>query len=407
MPDIMIPYDVQQTVAAIHKAEKALNRRFVQRSTEVKILLWALILQWHVLFLSRTGTAKTKLVQMIMGALKHKGATTFLKRASSEDRRRHYFGLIKKKEFEEEGREVREITKSLVGANYAFVDEIFDLPDDVLRDIMEAMDSPTIEEGLESYTNLLRVLFAAANYRRQNEVTEAVLDKFGFKVFIAGDMDPLAHMAIDLVNEGEGEWSQMELPSPEDLQRVTRLVRNQDPEAHVRIPPNILFLKAQAMGTFVERMRGGKNAGYYLSPRRRTTATQLMRLSAILDGRMEVKETDLFALQYAVDLIDPQNGEMKTFRDSATSTLQLYHGAERQLELLSFVQENWAKPLEGHLVDRATELISAVKTRDTTKLPWRRDHTWEKVARALMTMETSHSTVAEWRDQILRQIQEG
>jgi len=318
-----LPLELREGLARVARARDLLNERFVNRAEVIRTLFYALFTGHHCLLLGRTGSAKSLLVNQILGALEANGSRLFSIKASIDDTKDNYFGPIDVVSYREKGVKVRHTGRSILDADYAFIDEIFDTNEQVLRDLMLLLSDGVLQEGPTTYRSALRTVFAACNYLRVNEVTEALLDRFLFKVVIPQDQDPFLQLQIDL-NVCSREFDEpVPFVDQAFVERIVRIARNESEELAVAIPTRVLFLKSIILSTFVARMR--KTAPtFYVSPRRQARMLELLRLSALLDGRTEVDETDLSSLRYMAGILNGEAREVETFVRTLEETLRFF-----------------------------------------------------------------------------------
>lgn len=318
-----LPLELREGLALVVRAQSTLNERFINRAEVIRALFYALFTGHHCLLLGRTGSAKSLLVNQILGALEARGSRLFSIKASIDDTKDNYFGPIDVVSYREKGVKVRHTGRSILDADFAFIDEIFDTNEQVLRDLMLLLSDGVLQEGPTTYRAALHTVFAACNYLRVNEVTEALLDRFLFKVVIPQDQDPFLQLQIDL-NVCSREFDEpVPFVDQAFVERVVRIARNESEELAVGIPTRVLFLKSIILSTFVARMR--KTAPtFYVSPRRQARMLELLRLSALLDGRTEVDETDLSSLRYMAGILNGEAREVETFVRTLEETLRFF-----------------------------------------------------------------------------------
>jgi len=378
---------IQDGLKLVALAQAELNKRFVNRKEVILVLFHALFTGHHCLLLGRTGSAKSLLVNQVLGALEARGSRLFSIKASIDDTKDNYFGPIDVVSYRERGVKTRHTGRSILDADFAFIDEIFDTNEQVLRDLMLLLSDGVLQEGPTTYNADLRTVFAACNYLRVNEVTEALLDRFLFKVVIPQDQDPFLQLQIDL-NVCDREF---DVPIPfvgqTFVERVVKIVRNESEEMSVSIPTRVLFLKSIILSTFVARMR--KNSPtFYVSPRRQARMLELLRLSALLDGRNEVTEADLSSLRYMAGILNGENEEVKTFVRTLEETLRYFDvdaKLKHTLQLIAlafdFVR---AKELNNDVWRELTRLAEAVDFKEKIHEP-----SWSNLQHLLERLEVS------------------
>ena len=314
---------LEEGLQRVRNAEAQLNQRLVNREDVIRVVFQAILTGHHALLLGRTGTAKSLLVNQILDALDGAGSRVFRIKASIDDTKDNYFGPIDVLAYRERGVKVRHTGRSLLEADFAFIDEIFDTNEQVLRDLMLILSDRVLQEGPSTYDAPLRSCVAACNYLRVNDVTEALLDRFLFKIVIPSDHDPFAQLQIDTANAIGSFDTPLPFVDQDFIDRVVRIVRGQSEEQEVRIPTRVLFLKSMVLGAFVARLKKTQPEAY-ISPRRQARMLELLRLTALLDGRDEVCEGDLYALRSMVGIMGGEQREDEVFERTLRETLRVF-----------------------------------------------------------------------------------
>ena len=391
-----LPLELREGLVRVARAQEQLNERFVNRAEVIRTLFYALFTGHHCLLLGRTGTAKSLLVNQILGALEARGSRLFSIKASIDDTKDNYFGPIDVVAYRERGVKTRHTGRSILDADYAFIDEIFDTNEQVLRDLMLLLSDGVLQEGPTTYRANLRTVFAACNYLRVNEVTEALLDRFLFKVVIPQDQDPFMQLQIDL-NVCSREFDEpVPFVDQAFVERVVRICRNESEEMAVGIPTRVLFLKSIILSTFVARMRKA-NPTFYVSPRRQARMLELLRLSALLDGRGEVDESDLSNLRYMAGILNGENHEVETFVRTLEETLRYFDVDPKlkQTTRLVSVAFDLARgtDLDAAAWGEVARLAEAAGAREKTP----REGTWDNLYRVIDRLEISLAPLDELR----------
>jgi len=325
-----VPLDLRTGLERVRTFESGLNERFVNRKEVIRVLLYSLLSGHHALMLGRTGTAKSLLANQILDALGRNGSRVFRIKASIDDTKDNYFGPIDVLAYRDQGLKTRRVERSLLEADFAFVDEIFDTNEQVLRDLMLILSDRVLQEGPVTYQTPLRTVFAACNYLRVNEVTEAVLDRFLYKVVIPQDESLFSQLQIDFAVSQRAFDVDLPFVDQGFVERVARIARGESEEAQVAVPTRILLLKSIILNAFVARMRKTK-PDYYVSPRRQARMLDLLRLEALLNGRDEVNEADLKSLRYMAGILNGDQRETDAF-DRTVEEMMRYFEVDPRLK---------------------------------------------------------------------------
>lgn len=393
------PLGLEEGLARISSAQAVLNKRFINREEVIRGLMYALLTGHHCLLLGRTGTAKSLLVNQILDALAVGGSRVFRIKASIDDTKDNYFGPIDVLAYRERGVKTRHLENSLLEADYAFIDEIFDTNEQVLRDLMLILSDGVLQEGPVSYKAPLQSVFAACNYLRVNEVTEALLDRFLFKMVVPQDVDPFAQLQIDMNVDAHDFDEGLPFVDQAFVDRVVAIVRHSSDELEIRIPTRILFLKSIILSSFQARMRK-TTPDFYVSPRRQARMLELMRLGALLAGRCEVDESDLPALRYMAGTVNGGQNEVETFDRSLEQTLR-YVDVDAKLALATEVVSLAYDMARATSLDEASwarlEMALTSSPDRDRKRPRPTKMTWDGLYRVVDSLEVSFSPLDDLR----------
>jgi hypothetical protein len=177
---------------------------------------------------------------------------------------------------------------------------------------------------------------AAANYLRATEVTEAVVDRFLFRAYVAPDYSPFTLLAIDQAftrHYGRPATVTEEEQVPiEHLTYLADIVRGCIPDRQIRVPPHVLFLKNVLLNRYRELVsqapENGKKKPLYISPRTYAKSRIVLNASALLRGRMEVAVEDLAQLKYMATVVGGPEEQSHHFEKALNETLLRVRGAD-------------------------------------------------------------------------------
>ncbi len=246
------------------------------------------------------------------------------------------------------GRVVHNTRGTLVDADLAFIDEFFDANDMVLRALLGIFNERRFKKGSQLEISPLHTGIAAANYVRATEVTEAVVDRFLFRAYIAPDYSPFALMAID--RSFARHYGRLQ-PPPHDeriplehLSYLAAVVRGLVPSRQITAPAHVLFLKNIVLNRYKELRDANpdlaKKRPLYISPRTYAKARLVLNAAALLGGRTGVTTEDLSQLKYAATTIGGAEEEARCFDKALTETLLRIRGADLEhIEAIVAAQE--------------------------------------------------------------------
>lgn len=344
---------VPQAVEQVKRVFATVERDLVGFGPLLTQSVYALLTRENLIIFSPAGTAKT----LYAGALFARigGARVFDTQMSKGTLAEELFGSIDT-ELLKKGRIVHNTRGTLVDADFAFVDEFFDANDMVLRALLGVFNERVFKKGTQLEKSRLHTGFAAANYLRATEVTEAVLDRFLFRAYIAPDFSPASLLAVDRAFAGHyGRQSAMAPDEQIPLASLTLLadaVRGLLPEHAISAPPHVLFLKNAVLNRYRELLEetsdGTSRRPVYISPRTYAKTRLLLNASALLHGRCQITSEDLSQLKYAVTTIGGREEQARAFEQALKSVLLRLRGPD-----LEHIDSLWAaRDLAEEVMDR-------------------------------------------------------
>ena len=186
--------DPQQIIDQVKRVFSPLERELVGFGPLLVQCIYALLCQENLLLFSPAGTAKTLCANLIFSRIG--GARVFDTQMSKGTLAEELFGSVDIEQMKH-GRVTHNTIDTLVDADLAFIDEFFDANDMVLRAPLGIFNERVFKKGSQYERANLHTGIAAANYVRANDVTEAVLDRFLFRAYIAPDYSPYTLLEID------------------------------------------------------------------------------------------------------------------------------------------------------------------------------------------------------------------
>ena len=321
------PVDKLQSISnLINECMIYINKQVLGRKDIVRQTFLALMTGEHQLIISRTGMAKSLLARQIFACFD--GATVFEKQLTKDTMPENLFGAYDI-EAMKKGKMIHNVEGSLVLSHFAFLDEIFDANDMLLRALLSVLNEKQLVNGEQMVSSTLHSAIGAANYIRITEVLEAVLDRFLYKSFIPENKDLYFQFSIDQIymeHFGKVAAPERRLTLGE-LSFVKKLVQSKQLE----IPGYVLFLKNYILKKYIEETRAvvSDRKDYTISDRKSAKTQDTMRAWAILDGRTEVTEKDLDSLYYVVCTLGRE--EEKTRFDKILNATKNYFRQDKTI----------------------------------------------------------------------------
>ncbi len=340
------PFNLDEAITTFRNAIDFVNRRIINRTDVVDQLFCALLAREHALIQSRTGAAKSLLVMQVFTMFE--GADLFKVQASKEQQPDTYFGGLDIEELKK-GRIVHNTSNSLIESEFGFIDEIFDANDYTLRALLTTFNERALVLGVQFVPAKIHSIIAATNYLRVSEITEAVLDRFLYKSLFLPEKVPYTQYQISqryLEHRGKPSIPQKRIPYSL-LLRMSRIIKGEDEDLKVTIPLDCIFFANLVIRHYeVQRNRFIKDhpqqhphmKDFYISPRTQARAMDLLRISALLHGRLEVVKEDVSKLWYMFTIVG-MHEQKELFHKSYETILRQYSASsafDQVRQLLEF-----------------------------------------------------------------------
>lgn len=308
--------DVKEFAAPFNRIMDDLNQYFVERETETRLAMLAILSRKHCLFVGPPGTAKS---QLISSLCKHFGLKYFeicLNRYTTPE---ELFGMIDPRGMDY-GEYIRKSEYRLPWAEIAFLDEIFktneSIRDTLLKIINERIFySPVVEftdNGMKVVQPWQRVplisMFAASNELPEEDESVAMYDRIHIRKVVERIKDDRNFEKI-LRMENIAELLDSELtnnPTPLDLYKARKTYdREYVPKTKVdRKTLNKAILLADCVdiskiiSLITQVRRKLADDGIKPTDRRMKEALAIIKANAFLSGRMVADSSDLSVLQH-------------------------------------------------------------------------------------------------------------
>lgn len=298
----------------------------VGREEVVRQSFYAILTGEHQLLLGRTGMAKSLLARQIFECFKN--INIYQKQLTKDTMPDNIYGAYDMEKLKS-GKMMHNIQGSLVAADFAFLDEIFDANDMLLRSLLSLLNEKKLVNGEQIVDSPLNSVIAASNYIRATEMLEAVLDRFLYKSYIPENKNLYYQFSIDQIygrNVGMIKHSEKKL-NLERLKNINRLIKSQA----IKIPEYVLFLKNYILRQYIletKKIDGGYN--FMISDRTAAKVQNLLRASAILDGRKVVEEKDLNNLYYLICMVGKEE-EKKRLKGIIDTSKKYFYDDKRLL----------------------------------------------------------------------------
>lgn len=293
----MPPEKLKSISHTINECIRYIAKHVIGREQTVRQTFLALLTGEHQLLISRTGMAKSLLARQIFACFED--AQVFEKQLTKDTMPENLFGAYDI-EAMKKGKMIHNVEGSIVLSHFAFLDEIFDANDMLLRSLLSLLNEKQLVNGEQIVNATLHSAIAAANYIRYTEVLEAVIDRFVYKSYIPENKDLYFQYSIDQIYQQQ--FGSVAVPqrriSMGELSYAKKVIQSNQ----IAIPGYVLFLKNYILKRYIEETRAthSDRKDFTISDRKSVKTQDTLRAVAFLDGREEVSEQDLDSLYFAV-----------------------------------------------------------------------------------------------------------
>lgn len=306
----------------------------VGREQLAELIVLAAVAQEHLLVIGPPGTGKSAVVRRVAQALGGRYFEYLLGRFTEPS---ELFGAVDLKKLRE-GTVETDVTGMLPEADVAFLDEVFLGSTAILNTLLTVLNERRFRRGHTQVQCPLRVCVSAANGLPDDESLAAFGDRFLIHVFV----DPLPDHQLETMLSG-GWKSDQQTVLPEGglahLDTLSGMLKD------VRLD--------DARPVLANAVRKLRQAGIQLSDRRIVKSQRLMAAAAVLAGRLDATQADLWPLLYALPTRETQL--------NAREVLGEMLAASSHPHLFSAVEEATMQPLSrvGRLKEAAEALLAS------------------------------------------------
>ena len=295
-----ISQTVPEKQANFEKEFSSRKLYLLERDKELKQLMYAMLTGEHLFLQGEAGTGKSMLARHAFQLVK--GAKMFSIQMSEATLSEHLFGAYDMLTWKDKGVLMRDITNSLLEADFAFIDEIFDGREDVLRTLLGVLNERTFSEGRQQENANLHTAVATANYVLENEKTIPILDRFLFKALVK----PIKNKANRLKmykqhTEKAGKLTDYGVKPLMDMKQLKdftdKLYSN-----FITIDPAVLEVYDELIQEFIKEINARKKK--FISSRTANKLLDIVKASALLDNRTKANFADLYEIKYGLCLIN-------------------------------------------------------------------------------------------------------
>ena len=302
---------------------------FLEREDVLSQMAFALLSKEHVLLAGPPGTAKSQIVGAVLGRIvsdDSKSPSLFARQITESTVHTDLVGPIDFKNLTETGRTTHFTDEGMLGSVHAFLDEVFDGRDMLLRSALNVLQERELKQGGTVTKGRIECAVMTSNryvsdvLDQSRETLLAFVDRIAFIGFVPrGFADPSNLRAV-LRKRVAGAGGQR-LDALLTLQDVDVLQAAVD---EVFVAPEIADALATLLGSLDAEMASARRADPAFSPTRYISTRTAVRCGAILraacvydkifrmpDRELEVEPRDLMSLRLHLLLAGPSRDEIE------------------------------------------------------------------------------------------------
>jgi MoxR-like ATPase len=357
------PYEPSLIIPDLKEAMRQVSLDVIGREEIITQALLALLTREHQMMISRAGTAKSLLASSIFSQFSD--AYTFSIQMTKGTTEESLVGAYDLEKFKT-GTIWHNVSGSIVEAEFAFIDEIFDSNDVSLRSLLGILNERQFRKGKQHQEAVLHTAIATSNYQRASEVTEAVIDRFPFRSFI--NPEPTLYQTLLIDQQYEETAGGVIIPTKkvsfDQLDYLADVVEGRVPGRTIEAPASILFLKALIIAKYIEMVNKDKGdkqeKEVYISSRTIAKTRDVLNAAALLRGRTIVSPEDLAMLEYMITTVGTD--EQGIFRNALKEVMAEFEAHPEELSKVDRLME---------ISDILGDLLEMGKTKTGIDLNWK------------------------------------
>lgn len=309
-----------------------LNSKVVEREELSAVLVLTIFSAQNIFLIGKPGVAKTKLLKVAMNSVKD--AEKFSHLMMYDTKTKALFG---ENITTSNGDRVHNKDYTILTADYAFIDEIFKGSSEVNNGLLgiTSEDREYHPEGAPPTKVPLKTLFAASNELPSAEVLGALNDRF------------LLRMVVERIREDENFYDMVQ-GNIDSSSNVETEITLEEVEFVSKVACDTIVLKREHVESFTElKNKLIHEEDIEASDRRLVGAIRtIMRVSAYLNGRTEVDESDFLLLNHVIwnDYNEKEKLEKAIFRHLFATpqyAKKLLQDAEEQFSALNTAKQSY------------------------------------------------------------------
>jgi len=296
----------------------------IDRDREIRQMMYAIFTREHMLIMGPAGTGKSQMAANTFSTID--GAKVFKIHLTKQTTEEYVFGPIDIGELKK-GNIVHNTSDSILDADFAFIDEFFDASDVLLRSLLGVLNERMWMKGQQQIKARLNTAILTSNYQRENEVTQAILDRIIFKC----EVKPVSEKKNRLkIYDGYLNNPNFIPPKIIDLAELEKFTQFVEDPGSVTFSKEVLETYDEFLHEYTKELQNK-----YISQRTANKALEVLKVSALLDGRREVSFEDFEELKYVFCVL---NRDMEE-RIFDTVYQKCVGSAEEEKKMLSGIED--------------------------------------------------------------------
>ena len=293
------------------------------------------------------------------------GAKIFSTHLTKQTTEEYIFGPLNIVELKK-GNVVHNTKDSILEADFAFIDEFFDASDVLLRSLLGVLNERVWMKGQQRVEAKLHTAILTSNYQRENDVTQAILDRIIFQC----EVGPITAKTKRLrVYKNFLKDNTFKVPKVLDLEKLKAFTDKVSDPTSVAFPKPILKIYDELVKDFSSESKK------YVSQRTANKALKVLKVSALLNGRSEIIYKDLEELKYALCVL---NRRMEEEIFDAVYEKHVGNAEEEQIltkdlseiaKRFKDIPTNFDQLTDQEFVDKMAEITELIHLLETMKCP--------------------------------------
>lgn len=320
---------LQDCSMQVRNGIRAATAGLIGREQLAELIVLGAVAQEHLLVVGPPGTAKSAVVRRVAQAMGGRYFEYLLGRFTEPS---ELFGPVDLKKLRE-GTVETDVTGMLPEADVAFLDEVFLGSTAILNTLLGVLNERRFRRGHTQIQCPLRVCVGAANGLPDDEALAAFADRFLLHLFI----EPVPDHQLETMLAG-GWQSDRTQVAPQaamvHLDVLCQALHQVDMDA--------------ARPALANAIRQLRQAGIQLSDRRIVKAQRLIAAAAVLAGRTQATQGDLWPILYVLPTKEAQHSAREVLRDLLAHSMHP--------NLLSAVEQATLQPMS-----RVTRLLESAQ----------------------------------------------